>query len=409
MSRHAERYPTANAGGRMLELVKRMRESGIEFKGDLEFVNDWEYFSDAPEKHHEQLTTTGPYAGVLEAFTTGVKLRTRYEHLIVTSMTTGGSRNTTHLWASHSSRVIATARYFSAGFFGLDWNQQSQTAAAAELHVIPETDDLGADTLTPGDTCLRYRDDLEYGHDYGAAMLVKFRATYLGGIADRLQKQNPHVRFTHQEIYSMQEMCGFETLVRGKSQWCHVFTRLDWMNFEYARDVIHLYRAGPGNRYGPAMGWLWLNATANLLATGPSAGPLFFSFVHDGDIIPMIAALQLFPSSHDLPVTHVDRNRTWRTSQLTPMGGRVIFERLSCRSTSTSHRHQDKQDNNIYVRINVNDGIVALPGCDGGPGKSCPLGDFANLVRKRGEEVGDFRQVCGLGPDAADRITFLHQ
>ena len=95
------------------------------------------------------------------------------------------------------------------------------------------------------------------------------------------------------------------------------------------------------------------------------------------------------------------------------MGGRVIFERLSCSSTSTGdrndHHGETKQHRNIYVRINVNDGIVALPGCDSGPGKSCPLDEFLELVSKRGEEAGDFRQVCGLGPDAADRITFLHQ
>lgn len=30
----------------MLELVKRIRESGVKFKGDLEFVNNWEYFTD---------------------------------------------------------------------------------------------------------------------------------------------------------------------------------------------------------------------------------------------------------------------------------------------------------------------------------------------------------------------------
>lgn len=78
MSRHAERYPTGNAGGRelapfpstkqtcpvgdlyyalfrrkltvggigMLEMLKHIRESGVELKGDLEFVNDWEYFTD---------------------------------------------------------------------------------------------------------------------------------------------------------------------------------------------------------------------------------------------------------------------------------------------------------------------------------------------------------------------------
>ncbi len=134
--------------------------------------------------------------------------------------------------------MIQTARYFSAGFFGLDWEE------VASLKVIPETDDLGADTLTPGDTCLRYRDDLEYGHDYGVAMLVKFRKTYLGAIGDRFAKENPHFRFSDAEIYSMQEMCGFETIVRGSSQWCGVFSHADWENFEYARDVIHYYRAG---------------------------------------------------------------------------------------------------------------------------------------------------------------------
>ena len=75
----------------------------------------------------------------------------------------------------------------------------------------------------------------------------------------------------------MQEMCGFETLVRGSSPWCDVFSHEDWRNFEYARDVIHYYRAGSGNPFGAVMGWLWLNATANLLEAGPGAGTLFFS------------------------------------------------------------------------------------------------------------------------------------
>ena len=186
-----------------------------------------------PQKHLEQLTTTGPFAGVLEAFTTGVKLRTRYGHLVDEL-----AENRTTLWASGSNRVIETGRYFSAGFFGIDWEK------SASLKVIPETDDLGADTLTPGDTCLKYRDDFKYGHDFGAAMLVKFRSTYLGAIGDRLEKDNPQIRFTDAEIYSMQEMCGFETIIRGSSKWCSIFTHADWENFEYARDVIHYYRAG---------------------------------------------------------------------------------------------------------------------------------------------------------------------
>ena len=115
------------------------------------------------------------------------------------------------------------------------------------------------------------------GHDYGPLQLEKFRSTYLPAIAARFQAQNPGIKFTDGEIYSMQEMCGFEILVRGSSPWCDVFNQDEWLNFEYARDVLHYYRAGPGNKFGPTMGWLWLNATANLLAEGEGAGKFFFS------------------------------------------------------------------------------------------------------------------------------------
>ena len=75
----------------------------------------------------------------------------------------------------------------------------------------------------------------------------------------------------------MQQLCGFEILVRGRSPWCDVFTAAEWSAYEYARDVLHFYRSGPGNKYATVMGTLWLNATARLLEHGPSAGPFFFS------------------------------------------------------------------------------------------------------------------------------------
>lgn len=229
-----------------------------------------------PSAEHDQLTNTGPYAGTLSSFAAGTRLRTRYLHLL----TSIPSSQSTNFWASDCNRVIETARYFATGFFGLDWN-----STRAKLQVIPETPDLGADTLTPGDTCLKYRDDLLTGHDYGLIQLAKFRSAYLPAVSARFQAQNPGIKFTDGELYSMQEMCGFELLVRGSSQWCDVFNHDDWLNFEYARDVIHYYRAGPGNRFGPALGWLWLSATANLLSKGPNAGKLFFSlYVPSADV-----------------------------------------------------------------------------------------------------------------------------
>ncbi|KAL8693879.1 MAG: hypothetical protein Q9218_001388 [Villophora microphyllina] len=385
----------------MLALLQRIKGSNVTLKGDLTFVNNWQYFSLVPSAEHDQLTTTGPYAGTLSAFAAGTKLRTRYRHLL----SSPSHRRLVNFWASDSNRVIETARYFATGFFGLDWDSRQ----AAKLHIIPETPDLGANTLTPGDTCLRYRNDLLTGHDYGLIQLSKFRSVYLPAISARFQVQNPGIDFTDGEIYSMQEMCGFEILVRGSSPWCNIFTRDDWLNFAYARDIIHYYRAGPGNKYGAVMGRLWLDATANLLPKGPDAGRLFFSFVHDGDIVPMLAALDIFPSKTHLPVTHREKNQAWKMSQVVPMNGRVILERLTCEPSSKDRGGDPRQLQRHHVRINVNDGIIALPNCSSGPGASCPLQDFLAIVQERGREVGNFRKMCGVREDSPGRITFLHQ
>jgi acid phosphatase len=124
--------------------------------------------------------------------------------------------------------------------------------------------------------------------------------------------------------------------------------------------------------------------------------------VHDGDIAPMMTALDVINDNGHLPTTHIKHDRKWRKSQVSPMGGRVILELLSCQAD-----HADKAD--MFVRLNINDGITALPDCQSGPGMSCPLADFAIRTRRKGEEAGSFVDVCGLDEDAAQRITFLHQ
>ena len=75
----------------------------------------------------------------------------------------------------------------------------------------------------------------------------------------------------------MQEYCAFETLIKGDSKWCDVFTRVEWESFEYARDLLHYYRAGAGNPFAAPGGMLWPKATAELMLQGSEAGNLFFS------------------------------------------------------------------------------------------------------------------------------------
>lgn len=130
-----------------------------------------------------------------------------------------------------------------------------------------------------------------------------------------------------------------------------------------------------------------------------------FTSGHDGDIIPMLSSLGLFDDDQKLPVDRVLTKRNWKTSQIVPMGGRVTFERMTCSSHPGKHDSQD----GVFVRFNVNDGIVALPSCATGPGQSCPLDRFMKHVEERGRLGGDFREICGLPRSAPDRLTFLKQ
>ena len=263
MARHAERYPTKTAGRNQKATVEKMKRSGINFTGSLAFFNNWELFW-SDDAVLEQLTSTGPFSGRLGSFTTGVRLRTRYHHLFERA----AARNTTTYWASGSARVIETARHFALGFFGID--------TPTHLEVISEKKHRGADTLTPGRTCTQNQLDAQEGKAKGYRLMGEFRSTYLPAIAARLSSETG-LNFTNQDVFSMQEMCGFETTVRGRSDWCNVFTQEEFLAFEYARDILHYYRAGPGQKYAAAMGWLWVNATTNLMLEGPKAGPLFFS------------------------------------------------------------------------------------------------------------------------------------
>lgn len=375
--------------------MDRLQSPNVTLTGALSFLETWTYFTEPSEPAFENLTATGPYAGTHQAVHTGKALRQRYGHLLSKS-------RPTKFWSCSASRDVQTAKYFGDGFFGPEW----EATRAAELVVIPEDASRGGNTLTPGDTCSKYRDDPN-GHDYGYGKLEQWQKVYTEPIAQRLERDAVGVEFSHLDIYSMMEMCGFETLARGASPWCDVFTRGEWLHFEYARDLLHFYRAGPGNAYAGAMGGLWLNATQTLMANETSED-VYFSFVHDGDIVPVLATLQILDERRELqelPTSHIKEDRRWRTSDVVPMGGRLIFERIACeQGTKTSSKEH-------FVRLFINDGLIELPGLPSVQHieHAVSLAEFQDFITSRGEFFGDFREVCSLPEDAADRITFLHQ
>ena len=384
-----------------LDLLKRLKASPIPVSNSLAFVKDWTYFTTPGSPEFESLIHSGRYPGTTGASNMGSLLRSRYHHLLVPNQSTT-------FWSANSPRDIETAEWFAKGFFDPKWNE----SGTAVLKIIPETADRGANTLTPGKSCPDYLTDFRYGRPCGYTALDLWQRTFTVPISKRLEPSALGFNFSAVDIYSMFEMCGFEVMVRGVSPWCNIFTNTDWEDFEYGRDLLHYYRAGAGNKYAGAMGFLWLDATAKNILNQTSAKRLYASFVHDGDIIPLMATLGILDEDTDphtqkpalLPTQHRKWDRNWKTSDIVPMGGRVIFERIHCdRSLHPVQHHR-------FVRLLINDGHIKLGNRSGGLlGNDLTAEEFEALVEDRREKFGDFRGVCGLPRDGPAGIDFLHQ
>lgn len=74
------------------------------------------------------------------------------------------------------------------------------------------------------------------------------------------------------------------------------------------------------------------------------------------------------------------------------MGGRIITERLRC------GKHVGADWSEAYVRLIINDGIVAIR--DSHHDGMAMLASFLQQLHDGREEVGDFKEICGLDESA---------
>jgi hypothetical protein len=105
-----------------------------------------------------------------------------------------------------SPRDVAAAEVFARGFFGLNWT----ISHVAELRVILESSDRGADTLAPGSTYLRYIEDKSSGRDQGYFKLGLWQDKFAKPIMHWLWAESGGFAFSSLDVYSMMELCTFE-------------------------------------------------------------------------------------------------------------------------------------------------------------------------------------------------------
>lgn len=90
---------------------------------------------------------------------------------------------------------------------------------------------------------------------------------------------------------------------------------------------------------------------------------------------PVIAALGLDTPSNPISNKTIPFPAKWKVSNIVPMGGHFIFERLSCNSTAVGKA-------GTFVRIVINEAVVPIEDCQNGPGYSCSLANYAAIIQK---------------------------
>jgi acid phosphatase len=382
-SRHGSRYPDRGAYNEWTNLSSRINAAQFTVRDSkLAFLSTWKPVLTNPDQQIAQISTTG----YKELYEMGGTYRLRYPNLYAynTPLT---------LWANYYTsgpRVRDSARLFARGFLGpnaTDLGSIYALNASAPASFM--------NSLAPSDLCPAYSDN------GGGAQKDTWDAIYLPPIQKRLNKLiKGRFQFTQYDISIVPYLCGFETQITGStSPWCGLLTEKEILQYEYSQDLRYWYGTGLGTDIEKYMMVPVLDGLVQRFVDGPnktyrnSDGTTFVppkilaSFSNDGQMNQLVAALGVFDKELQLPANNIPKNRLFRASNFVSMRGTVTFERLSC---------TNKKVKNVSIRVRLNDVVYPVAGCTSGPGKSCPLIQYQEIVKSKLKQAGDFKKICNV-------------
>lgn len=195
----------------------------------------------------------------------------------------------------------------------------------------------------------------------------------------------------------MQELCGYETVIRGSSPFCslEVFSPNDWLNFEYTNDIQYHYNTGYGNPISGVLGFPWVNASAGTLLADNTDQDIYVSFTHRELPPTVLVAMGLFNNSAytgandpnaTMPLTTQNYLRAWQSSRILPFLTNIAIEKMACDSYGFNAGD--------YFRVLVNQSPQHLPDCHDGPGESCSRSTFQQFIQERGQQFGGYTEKC---------------
>ncbi|KAK8079391.1 histidine phosphatase superfamily [Apiospora hydei] len=392
LHRHGSRYPTlqSSISDFAAKVENLTRTGGADWSGRLSFLKDWKYTLGA-----EILVARGRQ----ELFDSGVLHYYNYGSLYNTS---------TKILARTTSqdRMLKSAEYFMAGFFGLEWAQN------VTLEPILETWGLN-NSLAGYFGC---ENALNFRSQGGNNASHEWEHVYLKDATERLRKFTGNYEWTIADSYNAQTLCPYETVAYGFSRWCDLFTYEEWLDFEYSIDLQFQGGSGfmsptgravgigfveefharlQGHLYDLPEGATNVNYTLDTMEeTFPLNQDIYFDFSHDTNIYSVITAFGLKQFSDQLPMTHRLEPRNVTVSHITPFAARMVWEVITAPhpvkaqrpvpSKAASADYYEEGDVTKYVHLTLTQRTVPLgesyPECGRRDDGWCEMGAFMRIL-----------------------------
>ncbi|CAG8959646.1 hypothetical protein HYFRA_00001549 [Hymenoscyphus fraxineus] len=397
--RHGSRFPDQGAYNEWVALYNKIQNSTFTASGSLEFLKTWKPVLTHPSLQIAQESPTG----YKEAYDLGYRLRTRYPDLYAYG-------SPFMAWANLYPRVVQTAQNFVRGFLG---------SSASTLGTVVTVNSTGSpqaifDSLAPSDLCPNFRDG------NGGVEGTIWSSTYLPPITARLNALvTGNLTFAPSDVSIFPYLCGFESQITGQfSPWCSVFTAAELLQYEYAQDLRYYYGTGDGTDLPSKMMLPFLNSLLGLLGKGPGqvgqgkngtfkVPDIVTAFLNDGQLTELVAATGVMGDQKPLNGSAMPAVGEWKyvASRFVSMRGTVAFERLSCSPVEEVQSAYDPprpspsnstSGKETYIRILLNDAVYPVPTCQDGPGRSCALEEYTEIVARKLGDAGDLRGRCNV-------------
>lgn len=331
--------------------------------------------------------------GRQQLYELGVRSRIAYGHLL-NDFTERGELPVFR--TGSIDRMVETMEAFGQGFFGRDSQKQFSMSIAIEEKGINAT------VYPGGGTCPNSDRDV-VASKLGMAEYVN---RTFAGTAKRLQKDLEGYTITPGDVHTLMSLCSYETLALGYSAFCPLFTHDEFLDYQYAWDIMFFYGNGPGGQTTAAQGKGWVqeflarlthtpiegydSSTNSTLDGNPETFPLNQSIYadasHDSYIMSTFTAMNLPIHGGALPLDKRVDGRVFTSSALVPFNTNFVAQVLSCEGMEGQQ-----------IRFIINDAVVPLhekyDGCEEDEDGICSLHAVVEALQKRVAEI-DYTASC---------------